>query len=465
MDDQSQLFSLFSLESERAVIGSLLLDNNAFDRISDRLAPEMFYDRQNQIIAKVIFAELASGKPCDVFILEELLAQRDELDTVGGLTALADIVQQQPSAANIKRYADIVAGRFVARGAIHVASEMIENLQTTKGIPAAELVTKAAGSLEALTEDRASEDMTLDAVDLGMEVIANIDRRRDMGENQFDGLPTGFSDLDDVLRGLNGGDLVIVAGRPAMGKTVFAMNVGEHVGRNVGPTFVFSMEMSKVQLGDRQVASITGIPLDRIQSGQLEDLDWDLMNNYARIIKNELRMFIDFRPALSVGQVRSKCRQLSRKHGKPAIIIIDYLQLMRADKAENRNQEISQITAGLKSLAKEFDCPVFALSQLSRDVEKRADKRPMMSDLRDSGAIEQDADVILFPYRDEYYNPNSPDKGTVELLMGKFRQGEPKPVRLTWQGHCARMRNLEFGWRPLPTPEAKKPAGRGGFDA
>jgi replicative DNA helicase len=463
MNDDSQIFALYSLESERAVIASLLLDNNAFDRISDVLAPEMFFDRQNQMIAKVVFSELAQGKPCDVFILEDLLAQRDELETVGGLSYLADLVQNQPSAANIRRYADIVAGRYVARGAIHVASEMIENLQTTKGVPAAELVSRAAGTLESLTEDRAAEDMTLDACDLGLATIANIDRRRDMDPDTFDGLATGLRDLDKVLRGLKGGDLVIIAGRPAMGKTVLAMNIAEHAGRFAGPAIVFSMEMSKDQLGDRQAASLTGIPLDRIQSGDLDGMDWDAMSNYARIIKNELRMFIDFRPALSVGQVRSKCRQLTRKHGKPAVIVVDYLQLMRADKAENRNQEISQITAGLKALAKDFSCPVIALSQLSRDVEKRADKRPLMSDLRDSGAIEQDADVILFPYRDEYYNPDSPDKGTVELLMGKFRQGEPKPVRLMWQGECARMRNLDHSWTPAPNL-TKKSHNRGGFD-
>lgn len=463
LHDDDFTVALHSVDSERAILGALLQDNNAFDRISDKITPGMFFDRSHQLVAKRLFAMLADGKGCDVITLSDDLSGRDELESAGGFGYLVQLVQDTASAANIRRYADIVASKAIARGAMHVCSELIENLQTPMGLTASELVTRAAGSLETLTEDRAAEEKTLDAAALGRHALELLDKRMNLPEGHFDGLPTGFSDVDKLLQGLKGGDLVIIAGRPGMGKTVLAMNIAEHVGRYVGNAFVFSMEMSESQLGDRQIASLTGIPLAKLKAGELTQLDWDLVANYTRIVAEEMRMFTDFRSSLSISQVRSKCRQLQRKHGKPAVIIIDYLQLMTAAKAENRNQEISQISAGLKSLAKDFECPVIALSQLSRDVEKRTDKRPMMSDLRDSGAIEQDADVILFPYRDEYYNRDSPDKGTVELIVGKFRQGEPRPVRLEWQGECARMRNLAHGWAPQATKQKVRYSG-GGFN-
>lgn len=465
MRAENEFIQLHSQEAEQSVLGGLMLDNLAWDKVSDFLTAEQFFDRAHQLIARSLFALLSDGKPTDVVTMVEVLQAHGHADTVGGLEYLVSLVQNTPSATNIRRYAEIVAEKAVARNAIHITSEMVESLQTPKGVRAAELVDRAAGALEMLTADKGSEEKTLDAVTLAKRCIDNIGRRYSMPEGQMDGLPTGWADLDARLMGLQPGDLVIIAGRPGMGKTVMAMNVAEHVARFVGPVFVFSQEMSETQLGDRQIASLAGIPLDNLRSGRLEDDDWQRMTFYASLVQ-ELRMYIDFRAALSPEQVRNKCRQLSRRHGRPALIVIDYLQLMRGPSngtGDNRNHEMGYITGAMKALAKEMGCPVILLSQLSRNVEQRTNKRPLMADLRDSGSIEQDADIVLFPYRDEYYNPDSGDAGTVEVIIGKFRQGEPKPVRLGWQGQFARMTNLQDGWRPTPTAPSR-PTHRGGFD-
>lgn len=464
MRDDREFIQLHSPEAEQSVLGGLLLDNLAWDKVSDVLETEQFYDPAHRAIAKVLFAMLSEGKPADVVTVAEALDAQGKLDAAGGIAYLASMAQNTPSAANIRRYASILLDKAIARQAIHITGELVEKLQTPKGVKSAELVDRAAGVLESLTLDRGAEDKTLDAIELAKRNIDNIDRRWAMEPGQMDGIATGFTELDQRLNGLQPGDLIIIAGRPAMGKTVMGMNIAEHVSRHIGPAFVFSQEMSETQLGDRQMASLAGIPLDRIRSGRLEDEDWQKLTFYAGVAQ-QLRMFIDFRAQLSPAQVRSKCRQLARRHGRPALIVIDYLQLMRGPghgSSDNRNYEIGYITAALKALAKEMECPVVVLSQLSRSVEQRVSKRPMMSDLRDSGAIEQDADVVLFPYRDEYYNPDSPDAGTVEVLVGKCRQAEPKPLRLGWQGHYARMTNLQTGWAPRPAIPSRKYSG--GFD-
>jgi len=464
MRAENEFIQLHSQEAEQSVLGGLMLDNLSWDKVSDTLVPEQFFDRAHQLIARSLFAMLSDGKPADAVTMAEVLRAHGHDETTGGLAYLASLVQNTPSAANIRRYADIVVEKAVARSAIHITAEMVEQLQTPKGVKAAELVDRTAGALEMLTADKGAEEKTLDATELAKRCIANIDRRYSMPEGQMDGIPTGWADLDARLMGLQPGDLVIIAGRPGMGKTVMAMNIAEHVSRFVGPVFVFSQEMSETQLGDRQIASLAGISLDTIRSGRLEDDDWQRMTYYASLVQ-ELRMYIDFRAALSPEQVRNKSRQLSRRHGRPSLIVIDYLQLMRGPNhgnGENRNHEMGYITGATKALAKELGCPVILLSQLSRNVEQRTNKRPLMADLRDSGSIEQDADIVLFPYRDEYYNPDSADAGTVEVGIGKFRQGEPKPVRLGWQGQYARMTNLQAGWRPTPTAPTRPH--RGGFD-
>ncbi|QEL55486.1 replicative DNA helicase [Chromobacterium paludis] len=464
MHDDREFIQLHSPEAEQAVLGGLLLDNLAWDKVSDTLAAEQFFDPAHRYIAQVLFAMLSDGKPADVVTVGEALDAQGKLDAAGGFGYLATMAQNTPSAANIRRYASILLDKTIARQAIHITGELVGGLQTPKGVKSAELVDRAAGALEMLTTNRGSEEKTLDAVELARRTIENIDRRYTMPEGEMDGTPTGFAELDQRMGGMQPGELIIIAGRPAMGKTVMGINIAEHVSRFIGPAFVFSQEMDEKQLGDRQVASLAGIPLNRVRSGRFEDEDWQRLTYYAGVVQ-ELRMQIDFRAQLTPEQVRNKCRQLARRHGRPALIVIDYLQLMRGPghgSSDNRNYEIGYISAALKALAKEMGCPVVVLSQLSRAVESRANKRPMMSDLRDSGAIEQDADAVLFPYRDEYYNPDSPDIGTVEIIIGKLRQGEVKPVRLGWEGQYVRMTNLQAGWAPRPAIGHRKHSG--GFD-
>jgi len=464
MRDELEFIQLHNAEAEQSVLGGLLLDNLAWDKVSDALSPEQFFDPTHRAIAQALFGMLNDGKPADVVTVSEALKAQGKLESVGGVAYLATMVQHTPSAANIRRYAGILLDKAIARNAIHITGDLVEQLQRPRGEKSSDLVDRAAGALEELTADRGAEDKTLDAVELARRSVANIDRRYSMPEGQMEGVPTGFADLDARLGCLQPGDLIIVAGRPGMGKTIMGMNIAEHVARHVGPVHVYSMEMSETQLGDRQVASIAGIPLDRIRSGRLRDDDWQKMTYFAGVAQS-LKMHIDFRPQLSPEQIRNKSRQLARKHGRPSAIVIDYMQLMRGPNhgsGDNRNYEIGYISGALKALAKEMGCPVIALSQLSRSVEARANKRPLMSDLRDSGAIEQDADVVLFPYRDEYYTPDSPDRGTVEVIIGKLRQGESKPVRLGWQGEFVRMTNLQTGWMPEPT--IGRPMRRGGFD-
>ncbi|MGC0155656.1 replicative DNA helicase [Chromobacterium vaccinii] len=466
MHAESEIFQLHHPGAEQSVLGGLLLDNLAWDKVSDTLTPEHFFDPARRAVAQIMFSMLNAGTPVDVVTVSEALEAQGKLEAAGGIAALSTMVQNTPSAANIRRYAAILQDKAIARQAIHITGELIEELQTPKGVKSAELVDRAAGALESLTADHAAESKTLDTVELARRTITNIDRRFSMPDGELDGLATGFTDLDNRLGGLQPGDLVIIAGRPGMGKTVLGTNVAENVAwkQRAGPVHVYALEMSETQFGDRQVASLAGIPLDRVRSGRFEDADWQKLTFYASQVQ-DIHMHIDFRAQLGPEQIRSKSRQLARQYGVPALIVIDYLQLMRGPghgTSDNRNYEIGHITGALKALAKEMGCPVIVLSQLSRAVEQRANKRPMMSDLRDSGSIEQDADVILFPYRDEYYNPDSPDIGTVELIIGKLRQGAPNPVRLGWQGQYARMTNLQNDWMPRPTL-SNKPH-RGGFE-
>lgn len=464
MHAESEIFQLHHPGAEQSVLGGLLLDNLAWDKVSETLTPEHFFDPARRAIAQVMFGMLNAGAPVDVVTVSEALEAQDKLEAAGGIAALSTMVQNTPSAANIRRYAAILQDKAIARQAIHITGELIGELQTPRGAKSAELVDRAAGALEMLTADQGAADQTLDAVALAKRGFDNVDRRWSMEDGQLDGLATGFTDLDETLCGLQPGDLVIIAGRPGMGKTAFAMNVAEHVARSTGPVFVFSLEMSPTQLSDRQMASLGGVDLKRIRTGRLEDADWQKLTYYASQVQ-DMRMYVDFRAGLSPDQIRSQSRYLTRLHGRPALIVVDYLQLMRGPghgTSDNRNHEIGFITGALKSLGKELECPVAALSQLSRAVESRANKRPMMSDLRDSGSIEQDADVVLFTYRDEYYNPDSTDVGTAEIIVGKLRQGEAKTVRLGWQGQFARMTNLQNDWMPRPSL-SNKPH-RGGFE-
>lgn len=432
---------LFHVESEQSVLGGLLIDPNAFDRI-DFLQESDFYREDHRIIYRHIALMLAERKPVDVVTVAESLESSGENRI--GMAYLGDLAMNTPSAANIKRYAEVVSEKRALRDLLEASSRIAEVATRESSIPATERIDEAQSIVFNLAESRArsvnEEAESVGSIIVG--VVEDIQERFDRG-GQITGLPTGFIDLDAKTCGLQGGDLVIVAGRPSMGKTAFAINVAEHVAVKEGkPALVFSMEMNKKQLTERSIASLGGVAMQSIRSGQ--NIEWDRLS-FAIGQLHKSPLHIDDTPALTIAQMRSRARRVARKHGL-ALIVVDYIQLARGDSSStkngNREQEVSSISRGLKALAKEFNCPVIALSQLNRKVEERADKRPMLSDLRDSGAIEQDADIILMMYRDEYYRPESPEKGIAEIIIGKQRMGETGVVKVLFQGEFSRFCNL-----------------------
>lgn len=439
---------LHSIDSERSVIGAILLNNEAWYRVAGFLAADQFYHPAHQRIMRTAIRMLDAQQVVDVITLADALRAEGVEEVVGGLAYLADIQQNTPSAAAITAYATIVAKRAQARNAVAVAEQLLEDIRESDS--PADVICNTAAALDSLTEESAREDDTLSAAEIARATLADIDHRYCSDPAEIHGITTGVRELDDRLQGIQGGDLVIIAGRPGMGKTTVAMNFGEHIAQKHGPVAVFSMEMSKKQLGERQMASLSGVSLETIKTGRIADDDWDKLS-YAASILADLPMYVDFRPALTVPQIRAKSRSLARKHGKLAGIVVDYLQLItETGRNENRNVAVGKMTGALKALAKEMDCPLFLLSQLTRECEKRTNKRPIQSDLRESGSIEQDADIIIFPYRDEVYNPDTPDVGVIELIVDKFRQGQPGTARAAWIGECSRVRDLAPGYRPNP---------------
>lgn len=434
---------LYHIESEQSVLGGLLLDPNAFERI-DFLAEADFYREDHRLIFRHIALMLAERKPVDVVTVAESLVSAGIDENQVGLVYLGALAANTPSAANIKRYAEVVSEKRGLRELMEASARIAELANGETPISTAQRIDEAQAIVFALAERRAQlgneEAEEIGSILVG--VVSDIQERFDRG-GQITGLPTGFVDLDEKTCGLQGGDLVIVAGRPSMGKTAFAINVAEHVAVREGkPALVFSMEMSKKQLGERSLASLGSIPMNAIRSGQGIDFD-NLSFAIGKLHKSPLS--IDDTPAMTVMQMRSRARKVSRKHGL-SLIVVDYIQLASGDAATvkngSREQVVSSVSRGLKALAKEFNVPVIALSQLSRKVEDRADKRPMLSDLRESGAIEQDADIIMMMYRDEYYNSASQEKGIAEIIIGKQRMGETGTVKLLFQGEFSRFRNL-----------------------
>lgn len=434
---------LFHIESEQSVLGGLLIDPNAFDRI-DFLAESDFYREDHRIIFRHIALMLADRKPVDVITVAEHLASSGVSEDQIGLAYLGELANNTPSAANIKRYAEVVSEKRGLRDLLEASGRIAEIATGETAAPVADRIDEAQAVVFALAEGRIQagnqEAESVGSILAG--VVADIHERFDRG-GQITGLPTGFTDLDEKTCGLQGGDLVIVAGRPSMGKTAFAINVAENVAVHEGlPALVFSMEMNKKQLTERSLASLGGLPMHAIRSGQ--GIDFDRMS-FAVGQLHKAPLHIDDTPALTIMQMRSRARRMARKHGL-SLIVVDYIQLARGDNAStkngNREQEVSSISRGLKALAKEFNCPVIALSQLNRKVDDRADKRPMMSDLRDSGAIEQDADIILMMYREEYYKPDTYEKGIAEIIIGKQRMGETGIVKVLFQGEFSRFKTL-----------------------
>ena len=436
-----------SIEAEQSVIGGLLLENEALDKVADILNAEDFYQFDHKTIFQHIAKLIERNRPADIVTVAESLESTAELTQIGGIAYLASLAQNTPTAANIRRYAEIVRERAIMRKLVTVGSGIADSAYSPNGRDAQQLLDEAEAKIFQIAEGgkRSSEGFQ-DIKVLLPQVAERIDMlfSRD-NPSDVTGIPTGFSDLDSMTSGFQGGDLVIVAGRPSMGKTAFSINIAENVALDTGlPVAIFSMEMASTQLAMRMIGSVGRLDQHRMRTGRLEDEDWEKLTTALGKL-NEAPIFIDEGAALSSFDVRARARRLHRQCGKLGLIVVDYLQLMAAPagrQGENRATEISEISRSLKALAKELDVPVVALSQLNRSVEQRPDKRPVMSDLRESGAIEQDADLILFIYRDEVYNPDSTDKGTAEIIIAKQRNGPIGRVRLTFIGEHTRFENF-----------------------
>lgn len=438
-----------SIEAEQSVLGGLLLDNAAWDRIADFLSEADFYRFDHRLIFQNIARLISATKPADVITVFEMLQVAGKAEEVGGLAYLNSLAQNTPSAANIRRYAEIVRERSVLRKLVTVADDIASAAFAPKGREVRELLDEAESKVFAIAEEGSRGQKGFQEIQpLLTQVVERIDElyHRDT-TTDVTGVPTGFIDLDRMTSGMQPGDLVIVAGRPSMGKTAFSLNIGEHVAVEQGlPVAVFSMEMAGTQLAMRMLGSVGRLDQHRLRTGRLLDEDWPRLTHAIQRM-NDTQLFIDETPALNPMELRARSRRLARQCGQLGLIIIDYLQLMSGSGGggENRATEISEISRSLKGLAKELNCPVIALSQLNRSLEQRPNKRPVMSDLRESGAIEQDADVILFIYRDEVYNPDSQDKGTAEIIIGKQRNGPIGTVRLTFLGQFTKFDNFSGG--------------------
>jgi len=430
-----------SVEAEQAVLGGLLLDNQAYDRVADRVGTEDFYRHSHRLVFGAIAALADRASPFDVVTVSEWLENAGQLDTVGGLPYLNDLATNTPSAANIVAYAAIVRERALMRDMIHVGGEMTSSAFNPEGRRASELLDLAE---ERVFEIRNRGSRAASGFVSIKKVLVDVVERVDLlyqSDSAITGVATGFTRIDEKTSGLQPGDLIIVAGRPSMGKTAFAMNVVEHAAiKDRHTCAVFSMEMPAEQLAMRMMSSLGRINQHKVRTGRLDDDDWPRLTSAVSML-NETQVFIDDTPALTPTELRARCRRLKREHDL-GLVVVDYLQLMQVPGTkENRATEISEISRSLKALAKELRTPVVALSQLNRGLEQRQEKRPMMSDLRESGAIEQDADVILFIYRDELYNEDTQDKGIAEINIGKQRNGPTGTVRLTFLDQYTRFEN------------------------
>ncbi|HEV2110551.1 MAG TPA: replicative DNA helicase [Gammaproteobacteria bacterium] len=430
-----------SVEAEQAVLGGLMLDNSAWERVADRLVEEDFYRQDHRLLFRAM-AELSnSDQPFDAVTLAEWLQARGKLEQAGGLAYLATLARDTPTAANVRAYADIVRERSVMRQLIRVGGELAESAYHPEGRGVAELVDQAERAVFEIAER--GDRMGRNYVPINELMAKAVDRLDTLvhADSHVTGVPTGINRFDELTAGLQPGDLVIVAGRPSMGKTSFAMNIAENaaIGHKV-PTAIFSMEMSGEQLALRLISSLGRIDQQKVRTGKLDDTDWKRVSS-AITLMSKAPMYIDDTGGLAPTELRARARRLKRDHNL-GLMVVDYLQLMQVPGTrENRATEISEICRSLKSLARELKVPVIALSQLNRSVEQRDDKRPIMSDLRESGSIEQDADVIVFIYRDEVYNKDTQEKGVAEIIIGKQRNGPTDTVRTTFLGQFTRFEN------------------------
>ncbi|MEX0615507.1 MAG: replicative DNA helicase [Methylophaga sp.] len=434
-----------SVEAEQSVLGGLMLDNNAWEQVADVLVEKDFYRRDHQLIFNAIEQLMEKAQPVDVVTLAEYHDQRGELDKVGELAYLGTLARNTPSAANIAAYANIVRERSILRQLIQIGNNIANMAFTPEGRNSEEMLDTAERHVFEIAEKGAKRGGGFIQV---KEVLSSVVDRIDQlfeQDSGITGLPTGFIDFDEQTSGMQPADLIIVAGRPSMGKTTFAMNIAENAAIQAkAPVAIFSMEMPADSLAMRMLSSLGRIDQHRLRTGKLNDEDWPRLTSAIQLL-NDAPLFIDDTGGLSPTELRARARRLKREHGL-SLIIVDYLQLMQGSnngrQAENRATEISEISRSLKALAKELNVPVIALSQLNRSLEQRPNKRPVMSDLRESGAIEQDADIIVFIYRDEVYNEDSAEKGKAEIIISKQRNGPIGTVALTFQGKYTRFDNF-----------------------
>jgi len=433
-----------SLEAEQSVLGGLLLDNETWDRVAEKAVAGDFYSRSHRLIFETIGALIELGEPVDLITLSEALENDQKLEDAGGFVYLAEMMNNTPSAANIAAYADIVRERAVTRELISVANEIAEVGYDTQGRGSAELLDFAETKVFAIAEKRASKSEGPENLHTVLEkTVDRIEKLCSTDTGGVTGVPSGFTDLDKMTAGLQKSDLIIVAARPSMGKTTFAMNLAEHAAMTQDkPALIFSLEMPADQIMMRMLASLGRIDQTKIRTGQLDDEDWARLSSTMGLLIENGKMFIDDAAGLTPTELRARARRIHRDHGGISMIMVDYLQLMRAPQfSDNRTLEIAEISRSLKALAKELEVPVVALSQLNRGLEQRSDKRPINSDLRESGSIEQDADLIMFIYRDEVYHDDSEFKGMAEIIIGKQRNGPIGRVPLTFQGKYSRFDN------------------------
>ncbi len=434
-----------ALDAELAVLGGIMLDPDALERLEGSLQPEHFYVERHRLIFAAMQELAAKGKPVDALTIKDYLEQRRQLDTCGGEAYLSELISAIPTAANVKHYAHIVRERAVLRELLQVCAGVSQKIYEEPGREVAEHLDQAEMEVLAVAERFSRSRPTFSKMsDLMVEGYHQLEKRY-AEKKAITGVPTGFADLDEITSGLQRSDLVVIAGRPSMGKTAFAMNLARNAAmetEHVKAVAIFSLEMSAQQIALRMLASEARVNMKLLRTGRFSAEDWRKLAAHSGALA-ESPIFVDDTPAISVLELRSKCRRLKREAGGLDLVIIDYLQLMsgRAD-AERREQEISEITRSLKGLAKELDVPVIALSQLNRSLESRADKRPMMSDLRESGAIEQDADVIMFIYRDEVYHRKPENEGLAELIVAKQRNGPTGTVNLTFLHEYTRFENF-----------------------
>jgi len=436
-----------SLEAESCVLGGLLLDNSAWDRVSDVLSESDFYKFEHRLIYASIQTLIGGLRPADVITVYEALLAQGKADAVGGLGELNALAQYVPSAGNIRRYAEIVRERAILRKLVVASDEIAAEAFNTKGRPVAQILDEAEQKIFKIGEEGSRLRQGFQSMDqLISDLLGRVDEMS-KNPNDITGVPSGFSDFDEMTSGLQSGDLIVLAARPSMGKTALAINIAEHVALGEGlPVAVFSMEMGASQLAIRMVGSIGRIDQGHLRTGKLSDEEWPRLNEAVERLQT-VSLFIDETPGLNPSELRANAKKLSRQCGKLGLIVVDYLQLMSTGSSDgdNRATELGEISRGLKMLAKELQCPIIALSQLNRGVETRTDKRPMMSDLRESGAIEQDADVIMFIYRDDYYNKDSKEPGIAEIIIGKQRNGPTGTVKLAFLKPLTKLETLSRG--------------------